>query len=63
MAQNIGVVALSVILLLGVRHQNDRNTPVLGAGVVLSTLGVLLTTLFTGFFIYFVFTTCMHQWR
>lgn len=55
MAQNIGVVALSVILFTGgMDTKMTAIRPVLGAGVVLSTLGVLLTTLFTGFFIYFV---------
>lgn len=55
MAQNIGVVALSIILFTGgMDTKLSVIKPVIGPGVVLSTVGVLLTTLFTGGFIYFV---------
>ena len=52
-AQFIGMIALSIILFTGgmdTRFETIR--PVLGPGLVLATLGVLLTTVFTGFFIY-----------
>lgn len=55
MAQNIGVVALSIILFTGgMDTKLSVIRPVIGPGVVLSTVGVLLTTLFTGGFIYLV---------
>ncbi|OJV18757.1 MAG: K+/H+ antiporter [Bacteroidetes bacterium 41-46] len=52
-AQFIGNVALSIILFSGgmdTRFKDIR--PVIAPGVLLSTLGVLLTTLFTGMLIY-----------
>ena len=53
-AQNIGVVALTCILFSGgMDTKYDEIKPVMGQGVVLSTLGVLLTAVFTGFFIYY----------
>ena len=53
-AQNIGVVALACILFSGgMDTKYDEIKPVMGQGVVLSTLGVLLTAVFTGFFIYY----------
>lgn len=54
-SQFIGNVALSIILFSGgfdTRFKDIR--PVLAPGILLSTLGVLLTTLFTGTVIYFV---------
>ena len=52
-AQIIGMVALSIILFSGGMDTKFKDIkPILGPGVVLSTLGVLLTTLFTGLFIY-----------
>ena len=52
-AQIIGMVALTIILFSGGMDTKFSDVkPILGAGVVLSTVGVLLTTLFTGFFIY-----------
>lgn len=54
-AQIIGMVALTIILFSGgMDTKFSEIKPVLGAGVVLSTLGVLLTTLFTGLFIYVI---------
>lgn len=55
MVQNVGMVALTIILFTGgmdTRLQQIR--PVMLQGIMLSTLGVLLTTLFTGLFIYFL---------
>ena len=52
-AQVIGMVALTIILFSGGMDTKFSDIkPILGAGVILSTLGVLLTTLFTGVFIY-----------
>lgn len=54
-AQFVGVIALSVILFtggLGTRLSDIR--PVLVQGMVLSTLGVVLTTLFAGLFIFWI---------
>lgn len=52
-AQIIGMVALTIILFSGGMDTKFSDVkPILGAGAVLSTLGVLLTTLFTGVFIY-----------
>lgn len=54
-AQFIGMMALSIILFTGgmdTKLQDIR--PVLAQGILLSTLGVLMTTLLTGGFIYFL---------
>ena len=52
-AQIIGMVALAIILFSGGMDTKFSDVkPVLGPGVVLSTLGVLLTTIFTGLFIF-----------
>jgi cell volume regulation protein A len=52
-AQNIGVVALAIILFSGgMDTKYGEIKPIMGQGVILSTFGVLLTALFTGFFIY-----------
>ncbi|MBQ8889687.1 MAG: potassium/proton antiporter [Bacteroidaceae bacterium] len=54
-AQFIGMMALSIILFTGgmdTKLQDIR--PVLAQGILLSTLGVLLTTLLTGGFIYYL---------
>lgn len=54
-AQFIGMLALSIILFSGGMDTKMADIkPVLGPGIVLSTIGVILTTLFTGIFIYFV---------
>ena len=51
-AQFIGMVALSIILFSGGMDTKFREIkPILGPGIVLSTVGVLLTALFTGLFI------------
>ena len=52
-AQRIGMVALSIILFTGgMDTKLEEIRPVWAPGVVLATLGVLLTTVFTGFFVY-----------
>lgn len=52
-AQFVGMVALCVILFTGgVETRISDIRPVLGPGLTLSTVGVLLTTLFTGGFIF-----------
>ena len=54
-AQFIGMIALSIILFSGgmdTKYQDIK--PVLKPGIVLSTVGVLLTTVLTGVFIYFL---------
>ncbi|MDO5461519.1 MAG: potassium/proton antiporter [Bacteroidales bacterium] len=52
-AQFVGMVALCVILFTGGVETKLRDIkPVMGAGLTLSTVGVLLTTVFTGLFIY-----------
>lgn len=52
-AQFIGMVALSVILFSGgMDTKFGEIRPILAQGIVLSTVGVLLTALFTGLFIW-----------
>ena len=52
-AQFVGLSSLSVILFSGGLDTNIQEIkPVLGPGIILSSLGVLLTTLFTGSVIY-----------
>lgn len=52
-AQFIGVIALSIILFSGgMDTKYTEIKPILGQGIVLATLGVMLTTLITGSFIY-----------
>lgn len=54
-AQFIGMVALSVILFSGgMDTKFSEIKPIAAPGIVLSTLGVLLTAVFTGFFIWFI---------
>lgn len=60
-AQIIGMVALSIILFTGGMDTKFSDVrPILAPGTVLSTLGVLLTTLFTGLFIYGISHTFSH---
>lgn len=55
-AQFIGMISLSVILFSGGADTRfSEIKPVLGPGLVLATVGVLLTTVLTGAFIYYVF--------
>ncbi|WP_294142643.1 potassium/proton antiporter [uncultured Sanguibacteroides sp.] len=52
-AQFIGVIALSIILFSGgMDTKMSEIKPVMGQGVVLATLGVMITALVTGYFIY-----------
>ena len=54
-AQFIGMVALSMILVSGGMETKFREIkPILGPGIVLSTVGGLLTALFTGLFIWWI---------
>lgn len=54
-AQFIGVIALSIILFSGgMDTRTSEIKPVIGQGVVLATLGVLMTAFITGYFIYFL---------
>lgn len=54
-AQFIGMIALCIILFTGGMSTSVRSIrPVIGAGLVLSTLGVLLTALLTGLFIFWL---------
>ena len=54
-AQHIGMVALAIILFTGGMDTKLRDIrPIMLPGLLLSTLGVLLTTLFTGLFIYLI---------
>lgn len=54
-AQFIGMVALSIILFTGgMETKFNEIRPILTEGIMLSTIGVLLTTVFTGLFIYFI---------
>lgn len=55
-AQFIGIVALSIILFSGgMDTQIKQIKPVLAQGVLLSTFGVVFTTVFTGLFIFCLF--------
>ena len=54
-AQFVGMIALTVILFSGGMDTNFREVkPVLKEGIVLATLGVLLTAFITGAFIYYL---------
>ncbi|MDR1683774.1 MAG: potassium/proton antiporter [Candidatus Symbiothrix sp.] len=54
-AQTVGTVALCIILFSGgLDTKMEDIKPVAGQGIILSTLGVLLMTFFTGGFIYLV---------
>lgn len=54
-AQFIGMIALSIILFSGgMDTKYSEIKPVAGQGVILATLGVILTTAITGYFIYWI---------
>ncbi len=54
-AQTIGMLSLSVILFTGGMDTRMKDIkPILSQGLILSTLGVVLTTLLTGVFIYYI---------
>ena len=55
-AQFIGIIALSIILFTGGMDTKIKQIrPIMAQGLLLSTFGVVLTTLFTGLFVYFLF--------
>lgn len=55
-AQFIGMISLSVILFSGGVDTNFKDIrPILAPGVVLATVGVFITTIVTGAFIYYMF--------
>ena len=55
-AQGIGVVALTIILFSGGLDTNYHDVkPIIAPGVTLATLGVFITTILTGTFIYYLF--------
>ncbi len=52
-AQFIGMIALSIILFSGGMDTKYKEIkPIIGPGIILSTLGVVLTTVLTGSFIF-----------
>lgn len=54
-AQYIGMFALCIILFSGGMDTKMADIrPVMGPGIMLSTVGVLLTTLFTGLFVFWI---------
>lgn len=56
--QFIGMMSLSIILFSGGVDTRMRDIrPIIGPGLVLATVGVLLTTIVSGSFIYFLFNT------
>lgn len=58
-AQNIGMVALCIILFTGgMDTKISEIKPIMKPGLVLSTLGVIFTTIFTGAFIF-----CISNWE
>ncbi len=61
-AQYIGIVALNIILFSGgLDTRYSEIKPVYVPGVLLATFGVLLTALFTGFFIYWLTNSVLHS--
>ena len=61
-AQFIGMMALSIILFSGGMDTKYSDIkPVLTPGIVLSTAGVLLTTLLTGVFIFYISNWNQHE--
>jgi len=60
LAESIGHFAMTIILFTaGLETSISETRPVLRQGMLLSTVGVLLTVLFTGLFIWLVFGTIM----
>lgn len=54
-AQFIGMIALSIILFTGGMDTKLKDIkPIMAQGILLSTAGVLITTLFTGLFIFWI---------
>lgn len=58
-AQFVGMIALTVILFTGGMETRIKNIrPVMKQGIILSTIGVLLTVIITGLFIAFLSKVC-----
>ncbi len=54
-AQFIGTLALTIILFSGGMDNNKKEVrPIMSPGIVLATLGVVCTTVITGYFIYYL---------
>jgi cell volume regulation protein A len=63
MAQFIGLMALSIILFSGgMDTKMSEIRPIMAQGVILATLGVLLTTVITGLFIYYIISTFFYNY-
>jgi potassium/hydrogen antiporter len=61
-AQFIGIVSLNVILFSGGLDTNFKSIqPVLGQGLLMSTFGVILTAVTTGFFIHYAFGFTIYE--
>jgi len=61
-AQYIGVIALNIILFSGgMDTKFTEIKPVIWHGVMLATVGVLLTALFTGVFVYWLTNSVIHS--
>lgn len=61
-AQYIGVIALNIILFSGGMDTRIADIrPIVFAGITLATVGVLLTALITGFFIYWLTNNIIHS--
>jgi len=62
LAKSIGVVALVFIIFSGGLDTNWKDTkPIVWPGIILSTLGVLLTAVITGFFAVYIFKFSLLQ--
>ena len=60
LAESIGHFAMTIILFTaGLETSISETRPVLRQGMLLSTVGVLLTVLFTGLFVWLVFGSLM----
>lgn len=60
--QFVGMIALTIILFSGGMDTNYREIqPVIKQGIVLATLGVLLTAFITGAFIYYISNFIFHK--
>jgi cell volume regulation protein A len=61
-AQFIGIVSLNVILFSGGLDTNFKSIrPVIGQGLLMSTLGVIITAVATGFFIHYAFGFTIYE--
>jgi cell volume regulation protein A len=61
-AQFIGIISLNFILFSGGLDTDYKAIkPIIGAGITLSTLGVILTTAFVGLFVYLITDFCLTE--